>query len=392
MLEVIVAGCGPAGASLAAELVTRGAHVTVVAPAPDAPWPNTYAVFEDELVSLGLEACAERVWPRTIVGTDKRTIEVGRGYARIDPAKLRARYFDRFADKATIVEGRVDGLGPTGVRTDDGRVIEADVVVDARGTPYKDGAAAQVAYGIEAIVGSHDFDLETAVMMDFSTDAWPDERDRPTFLYALPLAKDRLFLEETSLAAQPPHAIEDLEARLAKRLAKRGVEVKEIVATERCFIRLDVEAPGATKVVPFGAAAGFVHPATGYSIVRSLGAAPVVAEAIVTNPDPTEIVRAAWSDTDRVAHDLYVFGRDVLCGLDADGLQDFLDAFFETGVESCAGFLGRTASKKALAQTMNATFAGLSPRTKFAVARRLAAKSGLRAVRSLLLGPPDHSA
>ena len=61
-----------------------------------------------------------------------------------------------------------------------------------------------------AEVESHPFELDTMLFMDWrddhtAADPAMEQRNRalPTFLYAMPFSKTRVFLEETSLVARP---------------------------------------------------------------------------------------------------------------------------------------------------------------------------------------------
>jgi lycopene beta-cyclase len=49
--DVLVAGAGPAGRALAAELAVRGLSILLVDPHPDRPWQATHTGWLDELVT-----------------------------------------------------------------------------------------------------------------------------------------------------------------------------------------------------------------------------------------------------------------------------------------------------------------------------------------------------
>lgn len=57
----------------------------------------------------------------------------------------------------------------------------------------------------------------------------PDMRERnsklPTFLYAMPFSKTKIFLEETSLVARPAVGFQDLKDRLEARMKWLGIKV-----------------------------------------------------------------------------------------------------------------------------------------------------------------------
>ena len=65
--DVLVLGGGPAALCIASELHQRGVAVEGLAPGPvDAPWPNTYGIWIDELNALGLEHLLEHRWSDTV--------------------------------------------------------------------------------------------------------------------------------------------------------------------------------------------------------------------------------------------------------------------------------------------------------------------------------------
>ena len=50
-------------------------------------------------------------------------------------------------------------------------------------------------------------------------------RRLPTFLYAMPFSRTRIFLEETSLVARPAVAFPELKRRLDARMAHLGIRI-----------------------------------------------------------------------------------------------------------------------------------------------------------------------
>jgi lycopene beta-cyclase len=67
VVDLIVAGGGPAGISVAQRVAQAGFRVAVVDPNPLGPWPNNYGVWYDEFEAMGLEECLECVWPKARV-------------------------------------------------------------------------------------------------------------------------------------------------------------------------------------------------------------------------------------------------------------------------------------------------------------------------------------
>ena len=91
-------------------------------------------------------------------------------------------------------------------------------------------------------------------------------RELPTFLYAMPFSKTRVFLEETSLVARPAVAFEELRERLRARMAHMGIRVTAVEEEEFCLIPMGGVLPKfPQRVLGIGGTGGMVHPSTGES-------------------------------------------------------------------------------------------------------------------------------
>ena len=96
----------------------------------------------------------------------------------------------------------------------------------------------------------------------------------------------------------------------------------DAVRTEYVRIPLGGTRPGTDQpVVAFGAAAGYVHAATGFSVASSMRAAPRVAAAIGRGAgsrlrpapfDPAPIAEAVWPAAMRRTRVLHDYGLEVL--------------------------------------------------------------------------------
>jgi lycopene beta-cyclase len=168
-----------------------------------------------------------------------------------------------------------------------------------------------------------------------------------TFCYSLPVA-DGWLVEETVLAARPAVEPIALLPRLAARLARHPDRVlADAIRTEYVRIPLGGSRPVADQpVVAFGAAAGYVHAATGFSVAASIRAAPRVAGAIVSAlsgragvADPSIVADAVWPTALRRTRVLHDFGLDVLLDLDEDEVRGFFDAFFDLAPADWSAYL-----------------------------------------------------
>lgn len=370
-------------------------------------WPNHYGVWADEFEEIGLGDCYTRRYDRTCVyvgdrngdnGGDGGKVVVGRGYLRVDRGMVRRRMMERCLEGGVrFVEGFVggveedNGLGGSLVRWNgrDGEkgVVKCGLVVDATGHELrftKTGKAKsrkqgfQAAYGIEAEVLEHPFDVGEMLLMDFRDEHMRrNEEDRrlsevrPTFLYVFPSSKTRVFLEETSVIAPEPVPFEELKRRLYLRLDKLGIQVVKIYEVEESLIPMGGSVPDLNqRVVGFGGAACLVHPATGYMIARTMQRARDVADAIADGMKREQIAeknrigrsryngkpvgKSSFGDMDRVAksvwskiwslserrqRDFLTFGADLLAGLTMEESRLFFRAFFKLPQDLWSGFL-----------------------------------------------------
>jgi lycopene beta-cyclase len=186
----------------------------------------------------------------------------------------------------------------------------------------------------------------------------------PTFLYAMDLGDGSVLVEETALAATPPVGDDELRARLVARLERLGTVPVEVAREEHVRIPLGGPVPRPQAVAAIGAAAGLVHPATGYSVAASLRAAPrlaaAVRRALVARAAPDGVAAAAWAAVwpgqRRRARRLEQVGLSRLLTMDGDQVRGFFDAFFALPVERWAPYLSGDASASAVALTMAAVF------------------------------------
>ena len=281
-MDVLVSGSGPAGWALASRCARLGLHTAIVAPHPRRPWRATYGVWHDELDFMPPNVAATMPMTMRAITTDLH--RVSRPYVVLDNARL----LDALASAdVDVLTGRVTGAvrGPRGctVYLADGRRIATAVAVDATGARRalsggraRGSCAEQTAVGVivparlaEPVLGT-----DQAVFMDWSP-VPGHHLGWPTFLYALPIGGNRVLLEETSLARRPGLAMDALFATLRARLGAHGVAARVMVDQERVSFPVDLPLPPRTHPGPaiaFGAAAGMVHPSTGYSHRRDVPA------------------------------------------------------------------------------------------------------------------------
>ncbi|XP_078443255.1 lycopene cyclase [Wolffia australiana] len=365
-VDLAVVGGGPAGLAVAQQVSAEGLSVCCIDPSPQTIWPNNYGVWVDEFEAMGLLDCLDATWPGAAVHIDSATKKLlHRPYGRVNRKQLKLKMMQNcVSNGVSFHQAKVlsasHGPEQSDLVCSDGSAVSARLVLDATGfsrclvqydRPYNPGY--QVAYGILAEVEDHPFDLDQMLFMDWRDDHLAkDEELRgrnsrvPTFLYAMPFSKDRIFLEETSLVARPGLKFEDIQERMAARLKHLGIRVKRIEEDERCVIPMGGPLPVLPqRVVGIGGTAGMVHPSTGYMVARTLAAAPTVAGSIVRylggggEGAAAAVWAELWPIERRRQREFFCFGMDVLLKLDLEGTRRFFDAFFDLEPKYWHGFL-----------------------------------------------------
>jgi len=162
------------------------------------------------------------------------------------------------------------------VRLEDGRELTASVVVDARGpaAAQTGGAGFQKFLGLELAL-SRPAALPRPLIMD----ATVAQDDGFRFVYVLPLAPDRLLVEDTYFSASPELDEERLRERALAYARAQGWDVHGVAREERGVLPLPWRGPlpHASPPLVAGYGGGFFHPATGYSLPVAARLAELVA-------------------------------------------------------------------------------------------------------------------
>ncbi|HEY9625645.1 MAG TPA: lycopene cyclase family protein [Crinalium sp.] len=377
MFDALVIGSGPAGLAIAAALCDEGLNVAGLAPVPPpVEWSNTYGIWCDELEPMNLTHLLSHRWQNSVAYAAQQTIALGRDYGLFDNTKLQTYFLER-CDRGKMVwhqgtAAAVEHLADRScVITTEGTTLTAKIVIDASGhkpallkRPKSERIAYQAAYGIVGKFSSPPIESQQFVLMDYRADHLsPDERKAPsTFLYAMDLGNDVFFVEETSLANSPAVTFEVLQQRLEKRLAFRGVQIKEVQHVEYCLFPMNLPLPPLKQtVMGFGGAASMVHPASGYMVGallrRAPGVAKTIARAVENLDDPPAIMATSawqtlWSSDERRKRALYLFGLENLMRFDEQTLQAFFASFFQLPRSQWSAFLANTLSTPEMLQTM----------------------------------------
>ncbi|KAL6224207.1 hypothetical protein ACLB2K_003063 [Fragaria x ananassa] len=381
ILDLVVIGCGPAGLALAAESAKLGLKVGLVG--PDLPFTNNYGVWEDEFKDLGLEGCIEHVWQDTIVYLDDESepIMFGRAYGRVSRDLLHEELLRRCVESGVSylcsrVESIVEGSnGHSLIACEHGINISSRLATVASGAAsgkllqYEVGGpkvCVQTAYGVEVEVENYPYDPNLMVFMDYRDYTKQKvpclEAEYPTFLYAMAMSPTKIFFEETCLASKDAMPFDLLKKKLFTRLNTLGIQIVKTYEEEWSWIPVGGSLPNTEqKNLAFGAAASMVHPATGYSVVRSLSEAPkyatVIAKILKQDHSNASLSRqisnqnismqawnTLWPQERKRQRAFFLFGLALLVQMDIEGMRTFFATFFRLPTWMWQGFLGSSLS------------------------------------------------
>jgi lycopene beta-cyclase len=371
VIDVLVAGGGPAGWAVAAACARLGLGTELVDPAPDRPWRATYGSWRAELPA-DVDYAVAAAGDGEAIGTTAHRL--GWTYVVLNNIALR----EGFATAPIgVVKGRVRDARPDpgGVTVNvDGSQRRAAVLLDATGaarsvlgSATRRASAEQTAVGVlvDPDAAQKLVTPGSALFMDWRPHH--GETGWPTFLYAVPVSPDHVLLEETSLARRPGFGLAALRRRLHARLAYHRISIPSD-GEERVRIPLDRPLPAPRdwrgQVVPFGAASPLVHPATGYSVATALQLAPRVAAAIHRTLQRSGSAaagaaawRTVWSPAALAVHALRRRSLESLLRFPAELVPSFFDVFFALPQRHRWAYLTGREDVQGSAAAMGALFA-----------------------------------
>ena len=193
-------------------------------------------------------------------------------------------------------------VGANRVALQTGDTMTADLVVDARG-PDQFPAGGRSARGYQKFVGlelalARPHRLNRPILMDATVPQVGGFR----FFYVLPLAVDRVLVEDTTFSRDPSLDLVRLERNCLRFAEDNGFLVESVIRTETGVLPM----PWASVPTPprsplrAGYGGGWFHPATGYSF-------PIAARlaAFIAGRTPSKVIGPALVNVWR-AHDRQV--------------------------------------------------------------------------------------
>lgn len=172
----------------------------------------------------------------------------------------------------TVEAQRVVGRSPDGSPIE----VTAEVVIDARGPDrYPSSDCGWQKFVGQELVLARPHGLERPVMMD----ATLPQRDGFRFMYVLPLAPDRVLVEDTYFSDSSHLDVAALRAEVAAYVEARGWQTVEVAREESGVLPMPwkLRAPVARPPLVGGYAGGWFHPVTGYSFPIAARLADLIA-------------------------------------------------------------------------------------------------------------------
>lgn len=283
--DIVLAGGGLANGLIALRLahLRPAASVLVIEKAAEIGGNHTWSFHEGDVTAAQEAWLAPLIahrWAAQEVHFPGRRRTFQRGYRSLTSERFRQVLGARLGTRLLTGRG-VRHIDRAGVVLDDGTHITAGAVIDGRGQC----AATHFRAGLQKFVGLElVLDQPHGLTQPMIMDATVAQTDGFRFVYVLPLAPDRVLVEDTYYSAAPGLDDARVEARVLAYAARRGWTVARIARRERGILPVimagDLDAffragiPGVTRT---GLAAGLVHPVTGYSLPDAVRVADLIA-------------------------------------------------------------------------------------------------------------------
>jgi lycopene beta-cyclase len=290
--DVIFAGGGLASVLAAYRLAMVRPHLRIaVVEAGDRLGGNhTWSFHDSDLTTeqrAWLAPFIAHRWASQTVRFPTYTRSFGSGYNTITSDTLHHAAMARLG-ASVVLAARISDLDEAGLRIIGGRKLRAPCVIDGRG--YEPSAALVLGFqkflGQEVRCASPHGERAPVIM-----DAAVSQDDGYRFVYTLPLAPNRLLIEDTYYANGADLNATLSRGRIADYAASRGWRIVEVVREERGVLPVvlagDIETFWADSskpldgnrvpAAPIGVRAALFHPTTGYSLPDAVRLADVLA-------------------------------------------------------------------------------------------------------------------
>ncbi len=300
--DLVLVGGGLQNALVALAALARhpDARIAMVEAGPELGGSHTWSFHAGDLsprmaaVVEGLVVCRWPAYQVAFPGLERR---IDRAYASITSARLHAVLVGALQRPGCrlLLGARATEVRPGSVALEGGERLAGSTVVDARGpsAPAQgDGGA-----GFQKFLGLELELLRPApgrLALPMIMDARLPQEDGFRFMYALPLARDRILLEDTLFSDGPDLDEPLLERRILAYAGAAGLATGRVLRRERGVLPLPLAAPRMRVepgLVEGGYRGGWFHPTTGYSLPAAARLAEALAEAPPGRPEPASLAR-----------------------------------------------------------------------------------------------------
>ena len=285
----VIVGAGLAGglSALALADAGRGAGVVLLEQGARLGGNHTWSFHETDLGEDERRLIAPLVtsrWPRQTVKFPGRARTLETGYMTVTSERFDEVARARLAAAGVrVMLGRqVAEVTAARVRLDDGTLLDAPIVLDARG-PEPMGAAGprgfQKFLGLEVEL-TEDGPWSVPLVMDADV----PQLDGYRFVYVLPFSRRHVLVEDTMYSDGAALDVEALEQRIVAYIEAHGATVKRVLRRETGVLPLpygnqEPIVSDDTRPLLVGYRGAFFHPVTGYSLPIATRVARIVAQA-----------------------------------------------------------------------------------------------------------------
>jgi len=279
-IDIAIVGGGLAGGLIALALarLRPDVRVLVIEAGERAGGNHVWSFFAADLPPGGAELVEPMLTGRWDAGYCVRfpayARELATPYRSLNGARLDAHLREVLPEGSILTGTAAEVEGPGSVRLADGRRIAAGAVIDARGAqglPHMAGGWQKFVGQMVRTGAPHG--LTRPVVMD----ARVAQVDGYRFVYALPFAEDRLFIEDTYYSDTPHLDVPALERRIGDYARAQGWNVAEVLEQEQGVLPVVARGDWArfragqeNGAVLAGLRAGLFHPLTSYSLPTAL--------------------------------------------------------------------------------------------------------------------------
>lgn len=283
--DVLLVGAGLANGLIALQIARRhpAFRIGLVDPTGyTAARAHTWCLFRSDVAPslwAQVEPLIEAQWRGYEVNFPGRARSLATPYACVTGDRLVEAL--AATPQITLNTAAAQQLEPGGVVLGDGARLTAPLVVDGRGAR----SSSHLTLGYQKFVGlelklRRPHDLARPIVMDAAVAQHGDYR----FVYIVPLAPDRLLVEDTRYADLPHLDVPALETAALRYARARRWMIGEVVRRETGVLPVALDgdidaylAEGEGAIPQVGLRGAFFHPTTGYSLPDGLAVADLVA-------------------------------------------------------------------------------------------------------------------